>query len=97
MVKSILEAIPVYWMTLALIPKAILEKARRICSNFLWTGKKEHRVLPWVKSNQTARPKELGGWGIKNSIMFTKALATKVGWRLISTHSLWTEVITHKY
>ena len=38
LVKSVLEAIPFYWMALAWIPKAILEKSRRICSNFLWTG-----------------------------------------------------------
>ena len=29
--------------------------------------------------------------------MFAKSLATKVGWRLISTHSLWTELIIHNY
>ena len=90
LVKSVLEAIPVYWMALAWIPKAILEKARRIFSNFLWNGNKEHKVLPWVKWNQIARPKELGGWGIKNSLMFAKAMAEKAGWRLISIQILWT-------
>ena len=39
----------------------------------------------------------MGGWGIKNTFFFAKALATKIGWRLISTQSLWTEVIIHKY
>ena len=88
LVKSVLEAIPVYWMSLDWISKSILEKARKICSNFLWTGKKEHRVLPWVKWNQIVRPKQLGGWGIKNSLMSSKVLAAKAGWRLISTQSL---------
>ena len=49
LVKSVLEAILVYRMSLAWIPKSILEKSRKICSKFLWTRKKEQRVLPWVK------------------------------------------------
>jgi hypothetical protein len=44
-----------------------------------------------------ALPKYLGGWGLKNIFLFTKALAAKLGWRLISTENLWTQVVTHKY
>ena len=84
-------------MALAWIPKSILNKTKRICSSFLWTRKKEQKVLPWVKWNQIARPKNLGGWGLKNTFLFAKALAAKVGWRLISTQSLWTEFIIQKY
>ena len=97
LVKMVLEAIQVYWMALAWIPKSILNKTKRIYSNFLWTGKKDQRVLPWVKWDQIARPKGLGGWGLKKLLLFEKSLAAKVGWRLISTHSIWTEVIIHKY
>ena len=39
----------------------------------------------------------MGGWGLKNPILFAKALATKAGWRLISSNNLWTKVISHKY
>ena len=84
-------------MALAWIPKSILIKSRIICSSFLWAGKKDQKVLPWVKWDQIARLKALGGWGIKNTAFFAKSLATKLGWRLITTQSLWTEVITHKY
>jgi hypothetical protein len=30
MVKSVLEAIPVYWMSLAWIPKGVLEKLQNV-------------------------------------------------------------------
>ena len=46
LVKAMLEAIPVYWMSLSWIPKGILEKARWICLHFLWSGKKEVSVTP---------------------------------------------------
>jgi hypothetical protein len=43
------------------------------------------------------RPKDLGGWGLKNIFIFSKDLETKVGWRLLSTKSLWTIVVENKY
>jgi hypothetical protein len=42
-------------------------------------------------------PKALGGWGFKNIFLFSKALAAKSVWRLISTVSLWTNVVIQKY
>jgi len=97
LVKSVLEAIPVYWMSLAWIPKGILESIRRICFRFLWSGKKDDQVTPWVSWKRIAIPKGLGGWGLKNIFLFSKALAAKGGWRLLKTNSLWSRVIKHKY
>ena len=94
---AVLEAIPVYWMALAWIPKSIMNKTKRICTTFLWLGKKYQKVPPWVKCDQIARPKSMGGWGIKNTFFFAKALVEKIGWRLISTQSPWTKVIIHKH
>jgi len=84
LIKSVLEAIPVYWMSLAWIPKGILEKIRRLCFTYLWKGNKEGRTMPWVSWRRIALPKSLGGWGLKNIFVFSKALAGKVAWRLIS-------------
>ena len=97
LVKAVLEAIPVYWMSLTWIPKGILESIRRICFRFLWSGKKEEQVTPWVNWKRIVVPKGLGGWGLKNIFLFTKDLAAKGGWRLVKTTSLWTRVIKQKY
>jgi hypothetical protein len=48
LVKSVLEAIPIYWMSLSWIPKGILEAARKLTFRFLCSGKKESHVTPWV-------------------------------------------------
>jgi len=53
--------------------------------------------MSWVRWECISQPKALGGWGLKNIFLFSKALAAKVGWRLISTTSLWTTVIYQKY
>jgi len=91
--EAVLEAIPVYWMSLSWIPKGMLEQIRRICFRFLWSGKKDEQVTPWVSWKRIAVPKGLGGWGLKNIFLFAQALAAKVRWRLIKTASLWTRVI----
>jgi hypothetical protein len=91
LVKSVLEAIPVYWMSLSWIPKGILEAARKLTSKFMWSGKKESHVIPWVRWEKIVVPKALGGWGLKNIFLFSKALAAKGGWRILNSTSLWTK------
>jgi hypothetical protein len=97
LVKTVLEAIPVYWMSLSWIPKGILEAARKLTFRFLWSGKKESHVTPWVRWERIVVPKALGGWGLKNIFLFSKALAEKGGWRLLNSSSLWTRVVVQKY
>eukprot|EP00253_Pinus_taeda_P025512 PITA_25512 len=70
LIKSVLSAIPVYWAALTWIPKGVMEKIRRICYRFLWSGSKESSGLPWVAWDKVARPKE---WVIE------QGLAWKVG------------------
>eukprot|EP00253_Pinus_taeda_P027771 PITA_27771 len=97
LVNSVLQAMPVFWAALTWIPKGILHKIKRICSRFLWSGAKEDSVLPWVAWDKIARPKEWGGWGIKNLNDFSTSLAAKSGWRIISSENLWTRVVKRKY
>jgi hypothetical protein len=42
-------------------------------------------------------PKASGGWGLKNSFLFSKALAAKNVWRLVQGKGLWVQVIRAKY
>ena len=78
-------------------PKGILERIRKICFRFLWSGKKEEQTTPWVNWKRIAKPKGLRGWGLKDIFLFSKALVAKGGWRLVKTSSLWTRVIKKKY
>lgn len=97
LVKTVLEAILVYWMSIAWIPKGVLDKLWLICFSFLWQGKKEAYSRPWVKWEKIATPKALGGWGLKNIYKFSTTLDAKCGWWLISTTNLWTKVVIQKY
>jgi hypothetical protein len=67
----VLESIPVYWLSIAQVPKGISDKIRKRYFSFLWTGMKEIEGIPLVKWSRVAKPKEAGGWGLKNIYVFS--------------------------
>eukprot|EP00253_Pinus_taeda_P032224 PITA_32224 len=58
---------------------------------------KPGRLFAWVRWDTIAKPKSWGGWGIKKLDLFSKALAAKLGWQLLTSESLWTKVAYAKY
>jgi hypothetical protein len=70
--KLVLEAIPVFWMSLSWIPKGILEVAQKLTFIFLWSGKNDSHVTPWVRWKRIIVPKALGGWGLKKFMFYQK-------------------------
>ena len=96
MVKAVLEAIPIYRMHFW-IPVGIIEKIRKLCFKFLWSGHKDSAGLPWTSSKTLACPKFLGGWGLKIPVVFAKALAAKHIWNIIHGSGLWVKIAIQKY
>ena len=97
LIKSVLEATPVYWMSLTWIPKGILQKIQQICNRFLWNGNKKGKIFTWTRWALVSTPKRWGGWGLKSLSEFAQALTAKQGWSLLKMDSLWAEVIHQKY
>eukprot|EP00253_Pinus_taeda_P031439 PITA_31439 len=97
LIKSVLEATPVFWMALAWILRNILAKIQRLCNRYLWAGNEEKRTFAWIAWNKIALPKKWGGWGLKDLASFANSLAAKMGWALLTSHSLWTDISYHKY
>ena len=44
-----------------------------------------------------ANPKSMGGWGLKDPVVFAKALATKNVWNIIHGSGLWVKIAYQKY
>lgn len=97
LVKPILVTIPVFFHSLAYIPKGVLEKIRKKCFKFLLTDKKDNEGIPVVKWKNIAKPKEEGAWVLKNIYFFRKSVATKSLWRVIKHEGLWKQIIMQKY
>lgn len=84
-------------MTLAWIPRGILNRLQSICAIILWKCHQTRKLFAWVKWDTIARPKSWGGWAIKRLDLFSNALADKLGWQLLTTDSLWSRVAQVKY
>ena len=98
MLKAVLQSSPVYWASIAYIPKGILTKIRKLCFSFLWTASKQSEGISLANWKTLARPKKLGGWGIEILDLFTKYLAAKTLRRLIQNpETRWGRVIMAKY
>jgi hypothetical protein len=97
LVKSVLESISVYWMSLAKIPKCVLNNIRRIIFSFLWSGKKEKECMHLTRWKKIGKPKKDGGWGIKNIYIFGQALSVKSLWICLMLPCIWHEIILRKY
>jgi len=44
-----------------------------------------------------AKPKSQGGWGIRDLVLFNKALAKKSMWRDLFHNELWSVILRNKY
>jgi len=97
LVKSVLEGLVVYWMTLARIPNKIIILLRRLSFNFLWNdlaGKHRFHLCSW---QSLVRPRKAGGWGLKNLSIFNTMLLACSFWRAVAHDNIWHRVIMDKY
>jgi hypothetical protein len=93
----VLESLPVYWLTLAHISISVLHKLRRLSYAFLWSGSKTKKHYHLCNWKAIAKPKQLGGWGLRNIFVFYRALATNTLWHALMKLGIWHRVIKDKY
>jgi mannosylglycoprotein endo-beta-mannosidase len=75
LVNSVLNSIPVYYMTSFPLSKWVIKRIDRIRRNFLWKGKDNPRTghcpVNWIK---VCKAKKLGGLGTKDLLCFNRVL-----------------------
>jgi hypothetical protein len=77
LINSVLASMPLYFFSFYKAPSCVLKQLVRIQRNFLWGGGSEEKRLCWVKWDIICLPKEQGGLGVKNLMLFNKALLSK--------------------
>jgi hypothetical protein len=97
-IKSVLSAIPVYFLSFFKAPTGIISKLESLFKQFLWGGSEDERKINWVKWEKICRPIEEGGLGIKNLRAFNISLLCKWDWKTRSeSESLWYRALANRY
>jgi len=98
LIKSVITAIPLYYLSLFKAPESVCKSIINIQRRFLWGWGKEKRPLAWVSWKNICKPKEEGGLGIRDICKFNAALLAKWRWRCISEEKgRWMECMDSKY
>lgn len=64
LVKSILDSLPLFYLSLFKAPDKIINNLESIRRKFLWRGKDNNRIMHWISQDTLVRPKEKSGLGI---------------------------------
>ncbi|GKV01533.1 hypothetical protein SLEP1_g14082 [Rubroshorea leprosula] len=98
LLNSVLSSLPVFAMSVHLLPKGLILILDKIHRNFLWGGGANNRKINWVGWENVCRSKLDGGLGVKDLRKFNLALLGKWWSRLAEgEEGLLYKVIRGKY
>jgi hypothetical protein len=85
LINSVLNSIPIFYLSFLKLPVVVLKKLIRIQREFLWGGVKGGRKVSWVKWSEVCRPKCQGGLGVRDVGKVNLSLLIKWRWKLLQS------------
>ncbi|KAJ0880137.1 putative RNA-directed DNA polymerase [Helianthus annuus] len=94
LIKSVLNSLPTYYLSLFKAPVKVLNALDKIRRVFFWGGSEEKAKMNWVAWDKTIAPTEYGGLGFGSIRDANLAMLAKWWWRFKTEKgSLWSRVI----
>ncbi|KAJ9700573.1 hypothetical protein PVL29_006060 [Vitis rotundifolia] len=98
LIKSTLSNLPIYFISLFVIPRKVRLRLEKIQREFLWGDLEERRKLHLVRCAVICKYKRHGGLGLRHLKDFNHALLGKWLWRFsLERESFWRKVIVGKF
>jgi hypothetical protein len=84
MIKSVLQAIPSYVMSIYLLPESTIKEIERMINSFWWGGGANNKGIKWLAWDRMTFPKACGGMGFRDFHSFNLAMIAKQGWNIMT-------------
>jgi len=98
LIKSVITALPLFYMSFFKAPKLVCKTITKIQSKFLWRWNAEGKKIHWDAWNKVCKPQNEGGLGVKDICTFNYALLAKWKWRLgVGEKGVWINIIESRY
>lgn len=77
MLRSVLESVTTYYLSLFQAPKLVVNQLERVMRDFLWSSSREKRKIHWVSLKDMCKPVSYGGLGIRPLEISNRVLLNK--------------------
>src|SRR6266487_3346185 len=104
MIKSVLQAIPSYVMSMFILPTSLIGDIEKMINAFWWrsgtinNNNNNNKGIHWLAWERLVCPKAHGGLGFRNFEAFNKAMVAKQVWNIVQNpNSLVAKLIKARY